>query len=264
MAAVVSFQDRIIDLTGPLITTDDNAIQQWILDGCYDVINRLRATDNLNAAEFVTASSNIITGDGIDTDNIRDVSTVERNGLPCRKIPDNFRSFASNANSMYEATSDDPVYYFFNNQIFILPASTSNEIGVIYHLPEYVITAFDGTSSIDKFPNQYYEHVMLYAAIQTLARQLLDLTNNTAGTNSLSMDVIKNLFNNNLPSSGKDVLDLLDDEDTEMVSTTLSAIQAATGLTKTKYEWYATRMAGLTKDYMSKFMTPQKGGPTNT
>jgi hypothetical protein len=260
MAVVVSFQDRILDLTGPLITTDDDAIQQWILDGCYDVVMRLRESGQLNIAEFVVAGSDITTGAGIDTDNIRQVAIVERNGLPCRRVNQLLRSYVSNANSIYEASSDDPVYFHSNNKVFIKPDSTTNEVGVIYTIPEYAITAFAGTSSIDNFPVSYYEHVVLYAAIQTLARQLLDLTNNTAGTNSLSMDVIKNLFNNNLPSSGKDVLDLLDDEDTELVGTTLSAMQAATALTKTKYEWYANRMAGLAQDYMGKFSSPKPKG----
>ena len=39
--ALISFKDRIIDLAGSLGSADDNAIQQWIIDGCYDVMDKV-------------------------------------------------------------------------------------------------------------------------------------------------------------------------------------------------------------------------------
>ena len=122
-----------------------------------------------------------------------------------------------------------------------------------------MITAFDGTSSIDKFPNQYYEHVMLYAAIQTLARQLLDLTNNTAGTNSLSMDIIRKMFNENVPAESRDIFDYLEDEDSEMVQATLQAAQGAMAVTAEKYKWYQDKMNMLKNEYMMKFSIGGEG-----
>ena len=43
MAKVVNFKNRITDLAGSLGTADDNAIEQWVLDGCYDIIEHVLA-----------------------------------------------------------------------------------------------------------------------------------------------------------------------------------------------------------------------------
>ena len=40
MAWTGNFKDQIDDLAGTLAVTDDDAIQQWILDGCYDIIQK--------------------------------------------------------------------------------------------------------------------------------------------------------------------------------------------------------------------------------
>ena len=40
MAWTGNFKTQITDLAGTLTVTDDAAIQQWILDGCYDVISK--------------------------------------------------------------------------------------------------------------------------------------------------------------------------------------------------------------------------------
>ena len=45
MAAITNFKDRIVDLAGTLITADDNAITQFVLDGCYDTIDKLKKTN---------------------------------------------------------------------------------------------------------------------------------------------------------------------------------------------------------------------------
>ena len=55
MAKVTNFKDRIIDLVGSLGTADDNAIEQWLIDGCYDVISKVENV--ANPMEFATVSS---------------------------------------------------------------------------------------------------------------------------------------------------------------------------------------------------------------
>ena len=43
----------------------------------------------------------------------------------------------------------------------------SNHLYYIY-LPQYTVTNYDTTSSIDKFPAEYYDHVLVYASIKIL------------------------------------------------------------------------------------------------
>ena len=253
MAAITNFKDRITDLAGTLITADDNAITQFVLDGCYDTIDKLKKSNQFDPMEFVSAATAITDANGLDIDNIREIHYVERDSLPCRRIPHNQKSFAANSNSLYQATANDPVMYTFNNQLFILPPPTAAATGIVYHIPEYTITNFSSsTSSIDKFPNQYYEHALLYATYMTLGRQLLDLTEDVS-SNSLSMDVIRKMFNEDTPDATGDVFDLLIDEDTEMVQSTLQAVQGAVAVTREKYQWYKDKMNFLKGEYMMKF-----------
>ena len=135
MALVTNFEDRINDLAGVPITTDTNALEQFVIDGCYDVINKLKRTGEFDAQKFVKAASTITSGTATDVDNIREIEYVERNGFPCREVPPTQRQFLSNANSLYKATADDPVYYIFSNQIHIAPAPTSGESATLYTLP---------------------------------------------------------------------------------------------------------------------------------
>ena len=264
MAKITNFKDRIVDLTGALIGEDDtDAIEQFILDGCYDVINKLKRTDDYDVHKFVVASSEIVDNTAFDTDNVRDIEDVERNGLPCRRIDNKMRSFAANASSIYLATANDPVWYIFNNTILILPVSTGSEGTYIYYIPEYAVTSLSSsTSSIDKFPNQYYEHVLLYASFMILGRQLLNLIQDTTDATDLSLDMISQMMNADKPDDGGDIWDYLRDEDTEMAQATMAAIQGSVCITKTKYDWYKDRMMALRAEYMSKFnfKAPAQGG----
>ena len=261
MAKITNFKDRIVDLTGTLVGVDDtDAMEQFILDGCYDVISNLEKSRDFDAMEFVQASSSIESGGGTDLDNIRKIYHVERDGINCRRISHLKRAEAIDANSMYEATDDDPVYYFFNNQIVIIPDSTASAASYTYYIPEYSLNSLTSGSRIDKFPNQYYEHVLLYASFMILGRQLLNLIQETTSDTTLSMDVISKMMNNDKPDSGGDVWDYLIDEDTEMTQATLQAIAGAMSITKEKYDWYNARMGDIRGQYIAKFAIPGKGG----
>ena len=254
MAFVVNFQKRIQDLTGALITAADDALEQFVIDGCYDVIDKLKKTDSYNAMDFSTLST--ITTDVLtDVDNMRWVEYVSRNELPCRRVSHRLAPFVANTDSLHYATSDDPVYYILNNQLAIKPAIVSGEPGKIYYIPEYVVTNFqsdEGISSIDNFPNEYYEHVLLYASVMTLGRKLLDLVDDTSA-NSLSLDVIRKLFNEDLPADGQELFELLKEEDDEMIGSTIGVVQAAMSEADQKYKWYTERMMALRSEYMMKF-----------
>ena len=55
-----------------------------------------------------------------------------------------------------------------------------SELGYYSYIPEYSITDWTSSSAnIDNFPKQYTEHIILYAAVATLDRQLLDLLSNS-------------------------------------------------------------------------------------
>ena len=183
--AVIGFKERITDLAGSLGTADDNALQQWIVDGCYDVISKVRGSGAIEASEFAKQSSAYTSSMTVALDSIRDIISVERDGISCQKIPFSKAKYADpnttlGAMSIHKATSLSPVFYKHDNQLIVKPNPTVTEQGYYSYIPEYSLTGWTSTSAdIDNFPKQYYEHVILYAAIATLDRQLLDMLSNS-------------------------------------------------------------------------------------
>ena len=263
MALVTNFEDRILDLAGLKMDTDTNALEQFVVDGCYDVIDKLRQTGDFDSHNFVTASSSEEDASGLDTDDKNVIESAVRNGLPCRKVPHEQRQYLDNANSIYKATADDPVYFIFNGTAFIKPDPTGGEPGYFYFIRDFSITNFStgsGASSIDGFSKEYYEHVILYAACMALGRQLLNLVEDVTSDTDLSLQTISKMMNENKPGSSQDVWDYLADEDSEMAQITMAAIQSASALNKQKYDYYKDRMMALKAEYMGKFNFQAAGG----
>ena len=49
----MSFKTQITDLAGSVGSITDATLQQWAVDGCYDVLNKLKA---INPMEFAIQS----------------------------------------------------------------------------------------------------------------------------------------------------------------------------------------------------------------
>ena len=261
MAAITNYKERIEDLSGVLIDTDtaNDTMHQFIIDGCYDVIDKLQKSNNFNPQEFVKASDALDAGaPSLNIRTIRDVFYVERNTLPCKFAPENQRTYIDNDNSLYKATDDDPAYYILNGTLHVRPIPTDSATAIVYYLPEYSVSDIAVDSTIDNYPTKYTEHILLYAAYMVLGRQLLDLTEDVS-TNSLSMDIIRKMFNENVPAESRDIFDYLEDEDSEMVQATLQAAQGAMAVTAEKYKWYQDKMNMLKNEYMMKFSIGGEG-----
>jgi len=183
MAWTGNFKDQIDDLAGTLTVSDDTAIQQWILDGCYDVLTKAIVKSGPEEVwKFVTKSGNVTSVD-TDVDEIRTISGVVRNSIFATKGIWGLKDKYADANSIYAATSNSPIWYLDNDNLSIYPAPTGGEPANYYYVPEYSITSWNtGTSSINNYPSEYYYYTMLYAAIQVLHRRMLDSTVPTTPT----------------------------------------------------------------------------------
>ena len=175
MAWTGNFKDQIDDLAGTLTVTDDAAIQQWILDGCYDVLTKAIIKSGPEEVwKFVTKSGNI-TSVNTDVDEIRTVAGVVRDGTFATKGMWGLKAKYADANSIYAATANSPMWYLDNDNLSIYPAPTGGEPANYYYVPEYAITNWNtSTSSINHYPSEYYYYAMLYGAIQVLSRRMLD------------------------------------------------------------------------------------------
>ena len=183
MAWTGNFKDQIDDLAGTLTVADDTAIQQWILDGCYDVLTKAIIKSGPEEVwKFVTKSGNVTAVD-TDVDEIRTIAGVIRNSVFATKGIWGLKAKYADANSIYAATANSPMWYLDNDNLSIYPAPTVGEPANYYYVPEYAITNWNtGTSSINSYPSEYYYYAMLYGAIQVLSRKMLDSTVPTSPT----------------------------------------------------------------------------------
>ena len=188
--AVTNFKSRLQDIissytgsSGGIMDTDDAAVQQFIIDGCYDVIEKVKVQDIGSIWEFCS-STTFNNNDGQDFDESLDIVGVERNGFPARAVDFQLRARLADSDSIHFATEKDPVFYVGPDtsgnarKLYMLPAATVTEPGQVYFIPDFTITSFDSsTSSIDNFPRKYYEHILIYAAMRILERHHIDLVN---------------------------------------------------------------------------------------
>lgn len=124
-------------------------------------------------------------GDANDTGFIDDLSFAEKEAAgdyyPCRFISAAEGKYkVKNQNSIYYSNNyADPVYYFSAGSLFVVPTPDTNNPAEYTKIPEYTITnpaSGAGASEIANFPTQYYEHVLTYAGIMNLQRQLRNMT----------------------------------------------------------------------------------------
>ena len=178
--ATLSFKDRITNLAGSLGTASDTMLEQWLIDGCYDIVNKIlkMPQSTVSSHQFAKQSSVYNSAMSVDLSEIRWIEDVERGGYSCQKVSHTKRKFVDpsdsiGANSIYKATSSDPVYYIFNNTLTVKPNPTASEQGYYTYIPEYSISNFTSTDSqIDSFPKAFYEAVLLYGSIKTVLHLL--------------------------------------------------------------------------------------------
>ena len=212
---ITNFDDRLKDIVsaytgdaGGIAGVDSNAVQQWLIDGCYDVIEKIKVSDLGAIEEFVVRSSSWNDGTPQDLDEVRDVTSVERNEYPARLVSFALRKRIIDSDSIHYATEKDPVFFIGPatdssnaRKLTLKPDASGSELGYYYYIPDYTITSWDNsTSSIDNFPKKYYEHVILYGAKRILERNYLDLINDDedvelAGGIAAGIQLLKGRYN---------------------------------------------------------------------
>ena len=170
MALVTSFESRIEDLAGPKGTITSDELEQFVSNGAQDIADRVKRLKPEIMHRFTVRASGDFTG-AVDIDEFGDLVGIESsNGKEARPVSYRFRQYLTLTDSIHYASSEDPAFYVHNNHLFVKPATGS---GYIFHIPkDYSINMNSGT--IAGFPAEFYRHVVLYAAIQTLHRKMTD------------------------------------------------------------------------------------------
>ena len=163
----MDFKDKI---TYYISTTDgytDAEAQQYIIDGCYDVYRKFKSLEGSDTAQkFGVFSAADTSGGVLNIDEVYEIIYVQRNGIPAIQVTPNQAHKYTDVDSMHYASVNDPIYYIQEDNLYVKPVSSGSAGAVYYiYLPQYAVTAYDGpTSSIDKFPAEYYDYVLKYAA----------------------------------------------------------------------------------------------------
>ena len=168
---MATFKDRIEDLAGTIPATADG--EQFLKDGVVDVVHRTISAHPQHMSLFSKEQS--IESAGSSVHDVH-VSEVTRSGTACREIPSAGRHAAADTNSLHYASTDDPVYYFLNEKIHILPEG-GGSCSILEH---GTVSNWDsGTSSISYMPSHHYNQVIMYAGIQTLHHKMVEMNSNT-------------------------------------------------------------------------------------
>ena len=173
MALPTSFKLRIEDLVGlpylnnDYITVDDSALQQFLVDGCYDVIFRVGSSIPDVIGRFTKKTTILIPNDGMITDTFREIVQIYRNNIRCNQGKARYHDSYTNSESIHFAHIENPVWYILNGGLHIKPINADSEPLDIYHLPDDYDIDVDTLAIVD-FPKSYYEHICLYAAVKVL------------------------------------------------------------------------------------------------
>ena len=186
MAQVTNFKDRLADYAGSLAEADDNALQQYVLDCCLEVIKAIQVKDFDQVYAFTAESGVIADGNPVDIVSSNTLIGVVRNNVQATRGNASTGIHYTDPASIYYASSRDPKFWVKSGALYIAPHPSGTETAFYYYIPKYSINNFDSgvTEIIDSdtgsksFPEKYYEPLLMCTAIKILNRRLNDYLEN--------------------------------------------------------------------------------------
>jgi hypothetical protein len=201
-----SFKNRVDALT-QFASTDDNALADFLADGCKEIINMMPSFELVSVS---LEEENVVPSVGLNVRTpvigvTRDTAVTNGTTHQCRLISMNQRHEAQDENHVLFATETDPVYYLESqssgiNKIKILPKS-SLQLGKVTKI-SYPTPSVSETA-IDNFPDKYEYLVVLYASIKSIESLLSseeDAELYVPILNSLKQDYVSGLSSSGLVS----------------------------------------------------------------
>lgn len=180
-----SFYNRVKDYIGDRPSTISQldwfmALSEWLTAAAREIfelipITRLRTqSSDVDDIPLLDIGNDLY---GFDVSAKRIIS-VSRDGYPATEIDSSMLARYSNANSLYQATNRDPVYYITEGYLKVLPnvVVTGTEKTGDVHYIESPTVAYDA-SALESMPVEYDTLVVLGAAIRARVRQLVEKRN---------------------------------------------------------------------------------------
>ena len=177
-----SFKDRIVSYVGDYSndrwSIADNDVEQYCLDACYDIWNRVKQKNSNETQLFIKKSEGNTTW---SEEEYREFVYAEQDGHLCRIEDAENEEYFSDGNSIHYASSKDPIVYFKNGALKYKPTALDSSTKFFYYIPEYQIDGFilageNTAQKIEDFPGKYYDAVIWYACIEVTNRKLIQST----------------------------------------------------------------------------------------
>ena len=186
MAQVTNFKDRLADYAGSLAEADDDALKQYVLDCCLEVIKGIQKINPDQVYAFTTESGIISDGNPIDLIESNTLVGVVRNGIEATRGNATTGVNYTDATSIYFASSRDPKFWVKHGALFIAPDPSGSESASYFYIPKFSINNFDSgvTEIVDSdtgnksFPEKYYEPLLMCTTVKILNRRLNDYLEN--------------------------------------------------------------------------------------
>ena len=182
---MADFKTRIDDLTG-FASTDDTALSDWLSAGARTVLNILPIDKLARVAGKDDFTSSIdVEGKRIISVLREDASNNDKR-MPCRMLPPSMMGRVDDSSYMEAASSSDPAYIIFNNELNTFPASDSSSDSRLIAI-DTSITVAHTESVISNFPDEAEEAVVLYAARNALQRLLNNIHSSLSNLNIVAV-----------------------------------------------------------------------------
>ena len=182
---MATFEEQVEGLTQIDITTSSaptqSELNQHIADAVVCTVNRVVNARPEEAMKFSTTSEISSSGGvGISGQVFSVVRGQSSTSIlkPATEIPAQFRYDVTDVDSLMYRSSYNPVFYRLDGKIHVLPVPDSNSKGYITQLAYDTIINCTAHASINNFPNEYLNIIILYASALSCQSAASDLQNN--------------------------------------------------------------------------------------
>jgi len=163
----LTFKSQVEDLVGTPV--DDDSTSQWLQDGAWDVINRVKMIDPMRLQSF--AKQEDITNNSASVeDNL--LLGVYSSTSEYREIPSSLKIKALDSDSIHKATLTNPVFWKENGNIYLRPTGGSSNTMSVVKIDKATLVAGSEFSAVPNFPDSHKQLLVLFASMRELQRKM--------------------------------------------------------------------------------------------
>tara|TARA_R110002020_G_scaffold130974_2_gene292853 strand:+ start:1440 stop:3494 length:2055 start_codon:yes stop_codon:yes gene_type:complete len=163
----LTFKSQIEDLIGT--TAEDTSIDQWLQDGAWDIINRVKIVDPMKLQSF--AKQEDITNNTASVgDNL--ILGVYSAASEYREIPPSLKIKALDTDSIHKATTTNPVFWRENGNVYLRPTGGVSNTMSIVKIDTSTLVNGSEFSDVINFPDSHKQLLVLFASMKELQRKM--------------------------------------------------------------------------------------------